>query len=147
MKELKYTIQINKPQKFVFEKIMDKSVYTQWAQPWGPDMVFDGDYEVGGNVVFHDKQGGTKVVIDEIDHPNAIKMTHIAMVDSEGKEIEPADDNMRKWIGSKETYYFKKDGEDQTTFEVVMNVDEAFQEMSDGAWPNALELFKEICEK
>lgn len=147
MKELTYSIQINRSQMSVFEKIMDKSVYTQWAQPWGPDMTFDGDYKVGGNVWFHDKQGGTKVVIDDIDTPNAIKMTHVAMVDPEGNELEDTDETTKKWIGTKEVYKFTKDGEDKTTLEVVMTLDEAFQEMSDGAWPKALELFKEICEK
>lgn len=32
-------------------------------------------------------------------------------------------------------------------FKVVMEVDKAFQEMHDTAWPKALEYFKEVCER
>ncbi len=39
MKTLTHTIKINKPQEFVFNKIMDKSVYLDW----GKGMTFEGE--------------------------------------------------------------------------------------------------------
>ena len=147
MKTLTYSIQINKPQDFVYEKIMDKSVYADWAKAWGPGMTYEGEWKVGGNIsFFDDKQGGTKIVIEDMKAPEYIKAKHIAMVNPEAVEVELTDDMMKKWIGSLEEYYFKKDSDEQTTLEIVLQVDEAFQEMFDGTWPKALQYFKEICE-
>jgi hypothetical protein len=55
------------------------------------------------------------------------------MVDSQNVEMELTDEVMKKWIGSREDYYLKKDGEAKTTLEVVMEVDQVFQEMFDQA--------------
>ena len=147
MKTLTYSIQINKPQDFVYKKIMDKSVYADWAKAWGPDVTYQGEWKIGGTISFFDKtQGGTKIVIEDMKDGEYIKAKHIAMVNPEAVEVELTDDMMKKWIGSLEEYYFKKDSEQQTTLEIVLQVDEAFQEMFDGTWPKALEYFKEICE-
>ena len=146
MKKLTYSIQISKPQDFVFNKIMDKSVYPEWANAWGEGMTYEGEWKEGKHISFFDhSQGGTKVVIEKIVPNELIEAKHIAMVNPQNIEVELSDDMMRKWIGSKETYYFKKESENETTLEVVMLADEAFEEMMN-AWPKALQLFKEVCE-
>lgn len=147
MKTLKYSIQINKPQEFVFDKIIDKSVYAEWAKAWGEGMTFEGEWETGKHIAFFDNsQGGTKVVVEDMKPFEHIKMKHIAMVNPEAVEVELGDEMMKKWIGSLEQYYFHKDSEEQTTLEVVVETDEAFEEMM-RAWEKALQYFKEICEK
>lgn len=148
MKTLKYSIKINKPQEFVFNKIIDKSVYPDWAKAWGEGMTYEGKWEEGATISFFDQtQGGTKVIINELKPSEAIKATHIAMVNPQNIEIELADEMMKKWIGSKEEYYFNKIDELHTELEIVIVTDAAFQEMFDGTWPKALEFFKEICER
>lgn len=147
MKTLKYSIQINKPQEFVFNKIIDKSVYADWAKAWGEGMTYDGEWKEGGHIAFFDNtQGGTKVVIESFKPFEHIKAKHIAMVNPKAVEVELTDDMMKKWIGSLEQYYFHKDADDQTTLEVIVKTDEAFEEMMK-AWDKALQYFKEICEK
>jgi hypothetical protein len=147
MKKLTYSITINKPCDFVFNKIMDKSVYPEWAKSWGEGMTYEGEWKQGRHISFFDKtQGGTKVMIEELNPNNSIKCKHIAMVNPQNIEVELTDEMMKKWIGSREDYFFKNEGDEKTTLEVVMEVDEAFQEMFDTAWPKALEYFKEICE-
>ena len=147
MKKLTYSINIKKPIAFVFEKIIDKSVYPGWAKAWGEGMTYEGEWKEGEHISFFDQtQGGTKVVIEEFVPNELIKAKHVAMVNPQNIEVELTDDMMRKWIGSQENYYFKKENEAETTLEVVMIADEAFEEMM-GAWPKALQLFKEICEE
>ena len=146
MKKLTYSIKINKPQDFVFSKITDKSVYPDWAKAWGEGMTYEGEWKEGRHISFFDQtQGGTKVIIEEIVPNETIRVKHIAMVDPQNIEVELTDDMMRKGIGSEEIYRFIKESESETTLEVVMITDEAFEEMM-GAWPKALLLFKEICE-
>lgn len=148
MKTLKYSIQINKPQDLVFNKIMDKSVYPDWAKAWGEGMTYEGTWKMGEAISFlDDLRGGTKAVIEDMRPHEYIKMKHVAMVDSQNIEVEAADESMKKWIGSQENYYFKEVNENQTTFEVEMVVDESFQQMFDETWPKALQYFKEVSEK
>jgi uncharacterized protein YndB with AHSA1/START domain len=146
MKTLKYSIQIDKPRKFVFKKIMDKSIYPQWAKAWGEGMTYEGQWEKGKHIAFFDNsQGGTKVIVEDILTNEYIKMKHIAMVDPETIEVELSNDMMKKWIGSLEQYYFHEDGKNQTTLEVIVKTDEAFEKMM-SPWSKALQYFKEVCE-
>ena len=146
MKKLTYSIKINKPVNFVFEKLTDKSVYPAWAKAWGEGMTYEGEWKEGQHISFFDQtQGGTKVIVEHVVPNEVIKMKHVAMVNPQSTEVPLTDEMMRKWIGSREDYYFKQEADDATTFEVVMLADEAFEEMMN-AWPQALEFFKNICE-
>ena len=108
----------------------------------------EGEWREGDYMSFFegDNKGGTKVLVEEIKPGEHIKTKHVAMVDPQNVEIEPADEMSKKWIGSREDYYFKAASDNETTLEVMMTVDEAFQEMFDETWPKALQYFKEICE-
>ena len=146
MKELTYSIKINKPRHFVFSKLMDKSAYSHWAKAWGEGMTYEGEWKEGSRISYFDtSQGGTKVIVEEILPNESIKTKHVAMVNPQNIEVELADDMMRKWIGSQENYFFIKENEAETTLKVVMVIDEAFEEMM-AAWHKALQYFKEACE-
>jgi hypothetical protein len=146
MKNLSYSIKIQKPANFVFEKMTNKSVYPAWAKAWGEGMTYEGEWKEGQHISFFDKtQGGTKVLVEQVVPNETIRMKHVAMVNPQNIEVELTDEMMRKWIGSREDYYFKREGDDVTTLEVVMQADEAFEEMMN-AWSQALQLLKEICE-
>ena len=147
MKKLTYSIIINKPVDFVFQKIMDKSVYPEWAKAWGEGMTYEGVWKQGSHISFFDISGsGTKAHVDEFMVPEHIKMTHVAMVEAGNREVAELDDTMKKWIGSKEEYYFSEAEEGATMLTIRMEADEAFEEMM-GAWPKALAVFKETFER
>ena len=147
MRTFTYSTEINKPREFVFDKIIDQSVYADWTKAWGGDMTFVGDWKEGTNVTLMDKKrGGTKVLIEEFKPGEYIRAKHIAMVNSDNIEIELTDDNMRKWIGSVDEYYFEEESDYKTTLKMVLTVDEVFQQMYDDTWPKALQFFKEVCE-
>lgn len=146
MKELIYSITIGKPPEVVFEKLTDKSVFPAWAKAWGEGMTFEGEWREGSHVsFFDDTQGGTKVIVEELIPDQLIKLKHVAMVNPQNIEVELADEMMRKWIGSREDYFFTRNGEQETTVKVVMTTDEIFEEMMN-PWHKALQYFKEICE-
>jgi len=146
MKTLEYTIGINKPVEVVFNTMTDKSVHPLWGQAWGEGMNYEGEWKEGEHIAFFDQsQGGTKVLIEEIVVNESIKTKHVAMVNPQAMEIELADEMMKKWIGSREDYFFTADDDSTTTLKVVMVTDEAFEEMMQ-AWPKALQYLKEICE-
>ena len=146
MKTLTYSITINKPVAFVFNKMMDKSDYADWAKAWGEGMTWEGAFEVGSHISFFDTSGqGTKAVVEEITPNESIKMKHTAMVEAGNKEVTELDETMKKWIGSREDYFFKAVDENETEVKIVIEADEAFEPMMQ-AWDKALVYFKEICE-
>ena len=146
MKTLNYSININKPRDFVFNKMIDKSVYPGWAKAWGEGMTYEGEWKQGEHISFYDNtQGGTKVLIEKFVPNETIEMKHIAMINPQLIEVPLTDDVMRKWIGSQENYYFIELSDTETKVEITMIADEAFEAMMD-AWTKALELLKEICE-
>lgn len=146
MKKLTYSIKINMPVNFVFEKITDKTVYPSWAKAWGEGMTYEGEWKEGQYISFFDKtQGGTKVLIEKLVPNETIRMKHVAMVNPQNIEVALTDEMMQKWIGSREDYYFMRESDDVTTLEIVMLADEAFEEMMN-AWSQALLLFKDLCE-
>jgi len=146
MKKLTYSIKISKPVDLVFEKITDRSVYPAWAKAWGEGMAYEGEWKEGQHISFFDKtQGGTKVLVEQVVPNESIRTKHVAMVNPQNAEVGLTDDMMRRWIGSREDYCFKSEGDAETTLEVVVIADEAFEEMMN-AWSQALQLFKEICD-
>ena len=147
MKTLTFTITIDKPQDFIFNKMIDKSSYSSWTSIWGKDLTFEGNWNKGEHISFMDNvQGGTKVIVEDIHPHEFIKLKHTAMVDLNNQELELSDENMRKWIGSLEQYYFKKINDNQTQLEIILVVDPTFQEMFDTTWPTALKSLKQLCE-
>ena len=147
MKTLTYSIIINKPRDVVFNTMTDNSLFPDWAKAWGEGMTCEGEWQQGEHLSFFDQtQGGTKAVIEEIVVNESIMTKHVAMINPQNIEVELTDDMMRKWIGSQENYFFKRKSETETVLEVVMITDEAFEKMM-AAWPEALRLLKEICEK
>ncbi len=147
METLTYSVKINRSVDVVFNKVTDKSVYPDWAKAWGEGMTYEGNWKEGDYISFYDqKQGGTKVIVEEIVPNEIIRMKHVAMVNPQNVECEVTDEMMEKWIGSTENYYFKKNGDRETILEIVMTTDKAFEEMM-GAWSKALKFLKEICEK
>ena len=146
MKTLTYSITINTPVDVVFEKITDNTVFTSWTKPWGEGMTATGAWQEGEHLVFADPSGsGTKALVEEIKPNEYIKMKHVAMIAEGDKEIEEMDEVMKKWIGAREDYFFKTNENDDTEFTVIIEADEAFEEMME-AWHEALKLFKEVCE-
>lgn len=131
---------------FVFGKMTDKEAYPGWAKAWGEGMAYEGEWKEGGHISFFDTSGqGTKVVVEEIVPNVSIKMKHVAMIEEGNKEVKGLDETMQKWIGSQEDYFFNALSGDETELKIVIEADEAFEEMMQ-AWPKALEYLKEICE-
>lgn len=148
MKTLTYAITIHKPRDVVFNTLTNHSVYHEWAKAWGEGMTYQGEWKKSTHMSFFDNsQGGTKVWFEELIPNEYIKAKHVAMVDTENREVPLTDEMMKKWMGSLEEYHFIRLDGDSTKLEIVMTVDEVFQDMFDGTWPKALEYLKELCER
>ncbi len=146
MKTLNYSITINKPIGFVFNKLIDRESYPEWGKAWGEGASFTGEWEAGEYVsFFNSDEGGTKVKVEVFKPNELIRTKHVAMVNQKNVERKITDEMMSRWIGSREDYYFKKMSDNLTFVEVVMIVDEEFEGMM-YTWNQSLKNFKKVCE-
>ena len=146
MKTLRYAIIIDQPREQVFEIMINKALYPEWAKAWGEGMSWEGQWAEGKHISFFDQErGGTKVLIESFTPSEEIKAIHVAMVNPNNEEVALTDEMMKKWIGTREEYYFRKTGKATTTLEVVVLTDEVFEKMMD-TWQLALKYFKALCE-
>ena len=146
MKTFTYSTTINKPVADVYEVVLDKSAYPEWAKAWGEGMTYEGIWEAGEKINFFDtSEHGTQVIVEEVIPNTCVKMKHIAMIEDRGQTVTKLDETMQKWIGTQEDYFFTADSETVTTFTVVITGDKMFEEMMN-AWTEALQYLKEFCE-
>lgn len=146
MKTLNYSTIIEQTPDKVFAMMINKDCYPDWAKAWGKGMTFVGEWELGEHLSFMDKErGGTKVLIEEFTLGKVIKCRHVALVNPQNIEIQAMDDVMKKWLGTKEIYYFHRYEDSSTRLEVVMETDETFEGML-ANWTIALQFLKDLCE-
>ena len=146
MKKLQYSIHIDKPQEFVFNQLIDKSTYNDWAKAFSPGSTYDGEFAQGHDIRFTDPGlGGTVAHLEVFEPHSRILAKHIAMIGKDGSQTTEGE-MAEKWIGTVEEYTFVKEEDDTTTLNIEMQTDEAFQKMFDSSWPKALELFKALCD-
>ena len=146
MIKLNYSIQIKANKENVWNTMLDKETYQQWAKAFSSGSTFIGEWKQGEAMLFFDADlGGTKAVLEIFNRYDEILAKHILMVDKDMKDNNE-DEMAKKWIGSTERYNFIESG-DHTKLEIEITTDETFIKMFDAGWPKALEIIKSLCEQ
>ena len=145
MKTLNYSIKINAPKQKVWNTMLEKESYKKWASAFSTDSQYEGEWKQGNYMNFYDpNMGGTKAILEIVDHPNKILAKHVAILSKDGVE-ETKSEIAKKWIGAKEEYTFtEKDG--KTELKIEIKTHEDFAQMFNEGWDKALKLLKELCE-
>jgi uncharacterized protein YndB with AHSA1/START domain len=148
MQTYTFQIVIKRPVEDVFTRFLEGTDYPKWSKAWGPSQQMLGQWVVGSTISFIDhKEGGTKVLVEDIEPNTYIKSKHIAMIDKDNQELELTDDAMKRWIGSREDYFFESISPNKTSLTITMVMDEMFSDMANHGWPQALQDFKQLCEE
>ena len=146
MINLKYSIEINAKKEHVWKTMLASDTYREWVKAFSSDSKFIGEWKQGETILFFDPNfGGSKAIIEIFNPYDEILARHFSMVDKDSNENNE-DEMTKKWIGSTERYSFIKSG-DKIKLEIEMNTDEAFSEMFNKSWPNALKIIKSLCEQ
>lgn len=148
MRTLHYAIDINAPTATVFDKMLSKASYNDWASAFHPSSFYEGDLKKGGKIAFvgiskDGKKEGMVARVEEYIPNEFVSFYHYGLLDGEKEITEgPA---VESWAGAHENYSFsEKDG--ITTVSVYADTNEEYLEYFEKTWPKALAKLKEICE-
>jgi hypothetical protein len=143
MKDKKYTITINAPKQHVWDVMLGKKTYVQWAKGFSENSNLIGEWKQGTQIDFIDTgRGGTRAVLEVVDKPNRLLAKHIAVL---SKDREPQTEGMENWIGTTEEYVLNEENE-VTHLMILMHYHPDYETMLDEGWGKSLKLLKELCE-
>ncbi|MET0462255.1 MAG: SRPBCC domain-containing protein [Chitinophagaceae bacterium] len=149
MEKLHFETDINAPAVAVFNAIIDKQKFEEWASVFNPTSTFEGGWEKGDKILFIgvNKEGKKEGMVSKIKENipyKQISIQHLGFLDgdkeiTEGPEIE-------KWANAMEEYFLEETN-GKTKFKVAIDITEDFKDYMSGTWPKALEKLKEIAER
>lgn len=146
MKKLEFNIDIAASKQKVWDTMLSKETYQEWAGVSWPGSTFEGKWEQGENLRFGSPgQGGTMATLVEHRPYEYTLAEHVAVLNPDGSEDRDSE-IAKGWIGSTESYTFtEKNG--VTNLKVEINTPPAWSDMFEDGWPKALAKLKEISEK
>ena len=146
MKTLEYVIKINAQKNTVWETMLDKETYREWAKGFSSESQYQGEWKEGTYITFIDpNMGGTKAVLEEVIPYSRIRAKHVSTIDKKGVEDTESEVALN-WIGTIETYLLDEEN-GVTKLTITTEAHESFEKMFAECWPKALELLKDLCEK
>ena len=146
MEKRTYSIDIKAVKSHVWNTMLEPGKYEAWVKAFSANSQFIGEWKQGATVRFVDPAlGGTKAVLEIFEPYETIVAKHHALITKEGEE-DGESEEAQQWIGTLEKYFFSE-SEGWTTVTVEMVTHQAFVEMFDACWPEALEHIKALSEK
>ncbi len=153
MEKLHFAIVIDAPKEKVWDVMLGKDTYPQWADVFMPDTYFEGDWNEGSKIQFlaPNEAGKTSGAIFRVKESKPYEFTsieNIGMV-KDGKE-DTSSEEATMYAGALESYTFKDvDGKTEVQVDLtpIMDIPDDYKDMYKGMWHNALQKLKELAEK
>jgi len=145
MKKLNFSIDIKASKEEVWKTLWTDATYRKWTSAFSEGSYAESDWNEGSKILFLDPDGnGMSSVIDKKIPNEFMSFKHMGEVKNK-KEV-PNDEKSRSWVGAKENYTLKQNG-DITTLTVDIDISEEHEQIFRDAFPKALKKVKEISEK
>lgn len=146
MKQLTYTITIRAPREVVWNTMLGPQTYPEWTRPFDNDgSTYEGSWDEGCTIRFLSSTGEGMLSVIARNQPHEfISIKHIGMVTADGKD-DTESEMVKAWAPAFENYRFEAAG-GGTHLTVTLETAEAWAEMMDAMWPQALELLRGLCE-
>lgn len=146
METIHFSIHINAPKDTVWETMLSKDTYREWAKAFGLGSQYKGDWEEGSSIQFLGADGATGMAsrIKENRKSEFISIEHIGIVG--GGAVDTESDEAKKWAPALENYTFEE-ADGGTKLSVSVEVASEYKSMFEESWPTALELLKKLAEK
>ncbi len=146
METIYFSTQINASPERVWDVMLGKETYGQWAKAFGEGSYYEGNWDEGSDIKFLGEGGGMGMAsrIKTSRKPEFVSIEHIGLV-MDGV-VDTESEEAKKWAPAFENYTFKEvDGgtELSVSIDVLTEHKSTFEEM----WPVALTLLKELAEK
>lgn len=143
MKTLKYEVDLNASKELVWKTMLKPESYKKWIKGFSPNSQYSGEWKQGATIRFFDPDmGGTEAVLDIVDPYNRIPVRHTGLLSKE-LVVDNSNEFADKWIGTTEEYLYDE-SEGETKLTIIMEVDEAFEQMLSNGWRKLLDLLREL---
>mgnify|MGYP006338700043 CR=1 FL=1 len=146
METIYFSAHINAPREKVWDIMLGKDTYIEWAKKFGQGSHYEGDWNEGSDIFFFgaDSQTGMASKINESRKPEFVSIKHVGLVMN--GVVDTTSDEAKKWAPAFENYTLKEvDGE--TELSVSLDILPEHKSMFEQMWPKALKLLKELVEK
>jgi hypothetical protein len=145
-KALTFSISIKAPKRFVWETMLGDQGYRIWTSAFGEGSHFSGSWDEGSKIQFLGPggDGGMIAVIAENKPYEFLSIRHLGEI-SKGIE-DTTSEKVRAWAPAYENYSFAE-ANGGTTVTVYLETSPEWEEFMLEAFPKALNLLKELCER
>lgn len=146
METIYFSAHINAPREKLWDIMLNKGTYEEWAKAFGEGSRYEGDWNEGSEIKFlaGDSGMGMASRIKESRRPKFVSIEHMGIV--KDGIIDTTSDDAKKWAPSFENYTLTEvDG--GTELSVSVDVPSEYKSMFEESWPVALQLLKEMAEK
>jgi len=144
MKTLHFSTTINASPQKVWDILWNDTTYRQWTHVFSEGSHAVSDWNEGSSILFLGPSGdGMYAEIEKKQPHEFMSFKHLGVA-KEGK-LQPLDEETKKWSGAHENYTLKSvDGATQLTVDIDMMED--YEDYFSTAFPNALEVVKQLSE-
>lgn len=145
MKKLTFEIKINAPASKVWQVLWYDATYRKWTSAFTEGSYAVSDWKEGSKIQFLSPDGGGMYSKIDVSKPNELmSFEHIGVI--KNFEEQPLDEETKAWSGCKENYYLTETN-DSTHLKVEVEVDENSIAYMSKAFPQSLDIVKELSEQ
>ncbi len=141
LKTISFSIAIDSGREEVWNVLWNPETYEKWTSVFAEGSHYKGELKQGNTIQFLGKDGGgmsshiEKMIENE------------QMVFAHQQEIKNGLETESTWQGAKEIYYLKKESDNLTELQVIMDVTPDMEDYFNKTFPRALDLVKQISEQ
>ena len=140
LKTISFSISINSDRGKIWNVLWNPKTYEKWTVVFTEGSHYKGDLKQGNTIQFLGKDGGgMSSYIEKL-------IENDQMVFSHQKEIKEGVETDSNWQGAKEIYYLKKETDNSTELQVILDVTPDMEAYFNDIFPKALILIKELVE-
>lgn len=139
-KTISFSIFIDSDREKIWEVLWDPKTYQEWAGVFCQGSHYIGELKQGNAIKFLGEDGsGLSSYIEKIIDREQMVFLH-------QKEIQKGKETDSAWQGAREIYYLKKETDNSTELQVIMDVTQDMESYFNEVFPKALILIKELAE-
>lgn len=140
MKTLTFSVFIDMDRETIWEVLWNPTTYRKWANTFCDGSYYKGDIAQGNTVFFliSDERGMSSYVEKLVENDQ--------VVFSHQNEIKDGEETASAWQGAREIYNLRKESDNRTELQIIVDVTSDLESYFNEAFPKALNVIKQLSE-
>nr|WP_294900289.1 hypothetical protein [uncultured Pedobacter sp.] len=141
LKTISFSIDIDTNRERIWNALWNPITYVQWCSVFAEGSYYTGSIRQGNTIQFLRKDGrGMSSYIEKLIENEQIVFAH-------EKDIKDGVETDSNWQGAKEIFYLKKESDNATELQVILDITPDMEAYFTNVFPKALNMVKQIAEK